>query len=213
MVWLGAGKWFFGVPRANLSKLRDSASLMFFHSALQAGLYRLNIPGIVENEMSQRKLGLLPWIFLLACVCLPLGCERSGTEIAAKPKAEQPKPPVAASTAPQSAANEQPPAKIEVEIEIDFKNSTPSLSGKVTLEKEQTAFAALESFARQKELKVDFKGEGETLFVKGIGEVANQGAGGINWTYRVNGELGDRSSGIFSLKPGDKVLWIFGKYP
>ena len=81
------------------------------------------------------------------------------------------------------------------------------------LEKDQTAFAALENFARQKELKVDFKGQGETLFVMGIGEVTNQGAGGINWTYRINGELGDRSSGIFSLKPGDKVLWIFGKYP
>jgi len=170
---------------------------MFFQSALQAGLDRLSTPGIVENEMSQRKPGFLHWIFLLACVCLPLGCDRSGPE-SSKPKTEQ---------------AQQPPAKIEVEVEIDFKNSTPPLTGKVTLEKEQTAFAALESFARQKELKVDFKGEGETLFVKGIGEVANQGAGGINWTYRVNGELGDRSSGIFSLKAGDKVSWIFGKYP
>lgn len=185
---------------------------MFFQSALQAGLDRLSTPGIVENKMSQRKPGFLLWIFLLACVCLPLGCDRSAPE-SSKPKTEQAQRPAVATTAPQSTATEKPPAKIEVEVEIDFKNSTPPLTGKVTLEKEQTAFAALESFARQKELKVDFKGEGETLFVKGIGEVANQGAGGINWTYRVNGDLGDRSSGIFSLKPGDKVLWIFGKYP
>jgi hypothetical protein len=185
---------------------------MFFQSALQAGLCRLKTPGIVENEMSHRKPAFLPCIFLLACVCLPLGCDRSGLE-SGKPKTEQAKPPATTATAPQPAAAEQPLAKIEVEVEIDFKNSTPALTGKVTLEKEQTAFAALESFARQKELKVDFKGEGETLFVKGIGEVANQGAGGINWTYRVNGELGDRSSGIFSLKAGDKVSWIFGKYP
>ncbi len=162
--------------------------------------------------MSQLKSGFLLWILLAVCLCLPIGCERPGPD-SGKQGPGQTSSPAPTKTIPQVAATEQPPAIIEVDVEIDFKNSTPPLTGKVTLEKDQTAFAALENFARQKELKVDFKGQGETLFVMGIGEVANQGAGGINWTYRINGELGDRSSGIFSLKPGDKVLWIFGKYP
>lgn len=162
--------------------------------------------------MSQLKSGFILWIFCTACLCLPLGCDRPGPD-GGKQGTSQAKPPAATTATPQVASAEQPLSKIEVEVEIDFKNSTPALTGKVTLEKDQTAFAALENFARQNELKVDFKGQGETLFVRGIGDVANQGAGGINWTYRVNGELGDRSSGIFSLKPGDKVLWIFGKYP
>jgi len=162
--------------------------------------------------MSQLKSGFLLWILLTACLCLPIGCDRSATD-GGKQGAGQAKSSSPAPTSPQVTAAEPSAAKIEVEVEIDFKNSTPAINGKVTLEKDQTAFAALENFARQKELKVDFKGQGETLFVMGIGEVANQGADGINWTYRVNGELGDRSSGIFSLKPGDKVLWIFGKYP
>jgi hypothetical protein len=162
--------------------------------------------------MSQLKSGFLLWILLAVCLCLPVGCERPGPD-SGKQRPGQTSSPAPTKTTPQVAATEQPPAIIEVDVEIDFKNSTPPLTGKVTLEKDQTAFAALENFARQKELKVDFKGQGETLFVMGIGEVVNQGADGINWTYRVNGELGDRSSGIFSLKPGDKVLWIFGKYP
>jgi len=162
--------------------------------------------------MSQLKSGFLLWILLAVCLCLPIGCERPGPD-SGKQGLGQTNSPAPTTAIPQVARAEQPPAKIDVEVEIDFKNSTPPLTGKVTLEKDQTAFAALENFARQKELKVDFKGQGETLFVMGIGEVTNQGAGGINWTYRVNGELGDRSSGIFSLKPGDKVLWIFGKYP
>jgi hypothetical protein len=162
--------------------------------------------------MSQLKSGFLLWILLAVCLCLPIGCERPGPD-SGKQGLGQTNSPAPTTTIPQVARAEQPPAKIDVDVEIDFKNSTPPLTGKVTLEKDQTAFAALENFARQKELKVDFKGQGETLFVMGIGEVTNQGAGGINWTYRINGELGDRSSGIFSLKPGDKVLWIFGKYP
>ncbi|MFO0455772.1 MAG: DUF4430 domain-containing protein [Planctomycetota bacterium] len=162
--------------------------------------------------MSQLKSGVLVWILFTACLFLPIGCDRAGTD-GGKQGSAQAKSTSPSTTTPQVGPAEQPPAKIEVDVEIDFRNSTPAISGKVTLEKDQTAFAALENFARQKELKVDFKGQGETLFVMGIGEVANQGAGGINWTYRVNGELGDRSSGIFSLKPGDKVLWIFGKYP
>lgn len=162
--------------------------------------------------MSQLKAGFLLWILLAVCLCLPIGCERPGPD-SGKQGQGQTSSPAPTKTIPQVAATEQPPAIIEVDVEIEFKNSTPPLTGKVTLEKDQTAFAALENFARQKELKVDFKGQGETLFVMGIGEVVNQGADGINWTYRINGELGDRSSGIFSLKPGDKVLWIFGKYP
>lgn len=187
---------------------------MIFPSALQAGSNRPNSPGIVEDEMFQLKPGFLLWMFLLTCIVLSSGCDRTAAEPGKNgvTRAKTPEPNAAASS-PQEAVAEQPPAKIEVEVEIDFKSSVPGLSGKVTLEQEQTAFAALQAFANQRNLKLDFRGEGETLFVMGIGDVANQGAGGTNWTYRVNGELGDRSSGIFSLKPGDKVSWIFGKYP
>jgi hypothetical protein len=162
--------------------------------------------------MFQLKSGFLVWVLFTACLCLPIGCDRPGTE-GGKQEVGQAKSADPATTPPQHAATEQPTAEIEVEVEIDFKNSTPAINGKVTLEEDQTAFGALERFASQRDLKVNFKGQRETLFVMGIGEVANQGADGINWTYRVNGELGDRSSGIFSLKPGDKVSWIFGKYP
>jgi hypothetical protein len=165
----------------------------------------------MEFAMSKLKPAFLLGIFLLAVVCLAAGCDRSGPVSGSQ--ASSAAKSAGAASSPQSPVSVQPPAQLEVEVEIDFRNSTPPLLGKVTLEKEQTAFAALESFARQKELKVTSKGNGETTFVMGIGEVANQGAGGINWTYWVNGKLGDRSSGVFSLKPGDKVSWIFGKYP
>jgi hypothetical protein len=76
-----------------------------------------------------------------------------------------------------------------------------------------TVFSALETLAKESGFKVQSKGEGETKFVVAIRDVVNLGAKGDNWTYRVNGQLGDRSAGIYQLKRGDKVAWIFGKYP
>ena len=59
------------------------------------------------------------------------------------------------------------------------------------------------SFAQQ--------GTGASAFLSKAGGVSNEGAGGRNWTYRVNGERGDRSFAIYELRPGDQVLWTFGE--
>jgi hypothetical protein len=39
--------------------------------------------------------------------------------------------------------------------------------------------------------------------------VKNEGAGGRNWTYRVNDKHADRSFAVYELQPGDHVLWTF----
>jgi hypothetical protein len=54
------------------------------------------------------------------------------------------------------------------------------------------------------------KGQGESAFVTTIKDIENQGADGKNWTYTINGQLGDRSFELYKLKPDDHVLWTFG---
>ena len=56
------------------------------------------------------------------------------------------------------------------------------------------------------------RGSGSIAFLTQIDDVSNEGGGGRNWVFRVNGKLGDRSCGIYELKPGDTVLWRFQKY-
>jgi hypothetical protein len=51
------------------------------------------------------------------------------------------------------------------------------------------------------------KGRGQSAFLVGIDGVQNEGAGGRNWMYSVNGKRGDRSFAIYQLQPGDDVLW------
>jgi hypothetical protein len=54
------------------------------------------------------------------------------------------------------------------------------------------------------------RGSGSGAFLTAIGDTANEGTDGKNWTYAVNGEIADRSFDVYELKPGDRVLWTFG---
>lgn len=57
--------------------------------------------------------------------------------------------------------------------------------------------------------RLEVRGTGETAFLASLDGLANEGSGGRNWLYSVNGESGDRSFAIRELKPGDHVLWAF----
>jgi hypothetical protein len=60
-------------------------------------------------------------------------------------------------------------------------------------------------------ISFEHKGKGATALLTKIDDTENEGRG-RNWLYRVNGEPGDRSIGIFELKAGDTILWKFDKY-
>ena len=61
-------------------------------------------------------------------------------------------------------------------------------------------------------VKISMRGKGPTAFLYKIDDLENQGGRGMNWIFRVNNTLGDRSFAVHRLKPGDTVLWRFGKY-
>jgi Domain of unknown function (DUF4430) len=53
------------------------------------------------------------------------------------------------------------------------------------------------------------QGSGKMAFLTELGGVGNEGAGGRNWTYAVDGKRADRSFAVHELRPGDRVLWSF----
>jgi hypothetical protein len=61
------------------------------------------------------------------------------------------------------------------------------------------------------DLQLNTLGTGASAFLANLDGVENEGADGRNWTYSVNGKLGDRSFAVYELQPGDQVLWTFGK--
>lgn len=100
-----------------------------------------------------------------------------------------------------------------VQLEIEFNSSRKNINVDVPCSADSTVFTILERARNLGDLK--FKSAGSSAdkkFVTSIGGVDNLAANGDNWVFRVNGKLGDKSSGIYSVKPGDEVLWSFGKY-
>ena len=53
------------------------------------------------------------------------------------------------------------------------------------------------------------RGSGQMAFLTALDGRRNEGAGGRNWIYEVNGKRADRSFAVYELAPGDRVLWEF----
>ncbi len=100
-----------------------------------------------------------------------------------------------------------------VTLEVDFGSDKRSKSIDVVCSPESTVLLSLERAQNMKKLKVDFRGTGETAFVTSIGGMKNEGAEGKNWIFRVNDKLGDKSAGVYPVKPGDKISWSYGNPP
>ena len=117
---------------------------------------------------------------------------------------------------PDTALLEPEDAKVAgtVDLEIDFQSQEKTtIQVAVPCSADSTVFSILTRAQNLGDLKFESRGSGpESRFVTSIGGVENQAAGD-NWVFRVNGELADRGCGEFSVRPGDQVQWMFGKYP
>ncbi len=98
-----------------------------------------------------------------------------------------------------------------VRLEVDYGDGTMKVFMRLPFRAKMTVFQALEAAAKHPR-GVTFKsrGGGATAFVSQIDDLKNEGRGD-NWVFSVNGELGDRSVGVFAVKPGDTILWRYGK--
>jgi hypothetical protein len=103
------------------------------------------------------------------------------------------------STATAEAAN-------QVTLVIDFGDGRLQQHDNIRWHKGMTI---QDIFRSQPNMKLIQRGAGQSAFLTAIDGVANEGADGRNWTYAVNGKLGDRSFAIYELQPGDRVLWSF----
>ncbi len=115
-----------------------------------------------------------------------------------------------------SKAQEAKPKPASIEMAIDFGDGLIWTFPDIQHTSKMTIMDAMNiARARTKRpLRFSHKGAGESAFLISIDDSANEGGGrsSRNWFYRVNHELGDQSFGLKQLKPGDKVLWHFGKY-
>jgi len=97
------------------------------------------------------------------------------------------------------------PAKT-VLLTINFGDGRPLLNESSDWHKGMTVGELLNA-----EPKISFatQGTGAAAFLTELNGIANEGAGGRNWVYSVNGTRADRSFAVYELRPNDHVLWTF----
>src|SRR5262245_27073490 len=107
----------------------------------------------------------------------------------------------------RTVANE--PAKT-VKATVDYGDGVQKVFQSLEWKEGLTVLGALEEAAKHpRGIKFEHRGSGETAFVTSIDELKNEGAG-RNWTYQVNGKRADKSCGVWVLRAGDEVVWLYG---
>lgn len=101
-----------------------------------------------------------------------------------------------------------------VSLEIKFSNDRTQQFGDIAWYAGMTVDDLLTMATRSPDgFRYEVLADGEHALLVSIDDAVNEGGGGRNWTYSVNGQLGDRSFAIYELEPGDRVLWNFGRRP
>jgi hypothetical protein len=80
----------------------------------------------------------------------------------------------------------------------------------VTLKDGDTAASVLKRVAKAHRLAFEISGSGAMTYIEGIDGLYEFDNGPTSgWKYRVNGVVPDIGAGIYELKPGDIVEWIY----
>src|SRR5262245_51037927 len=99
-----------------------------------------------------------------------------------------------------------------VKLTIDYGDGVQKTFLNLEWKEKLTVFAAMQAAEKHpRGIKIEHSGSGETTFIKAIDDAANEGQGGRNWRYSVDGEGGRVSAGVAELKPGDEIVWRYGR--
>jgi hypothetical protein len=111
---------------------------------------------------------------------------------------------------PNAPIAEEPiaPSAQQVQLNIDFGDGRAPLSATASWRDGMTVADLLHSAP---DVRTETQGDGASTFLNVLNGLANEGGGGRNWLYRVNGKHADRSFAVYELQPGDQVLWTYTK--
>lgn len=151
----------------------------------------------------------LPWVLLVAAAIvgalLAAFRQRSSGDVEAPTTADAVVDAAAASWTPAPRPNGE-----TVALVIDFGNGARREFAALAYRDGMTVGDLMRQ-ARDFRPPIRFatKGEGEMSFLTSLENVGNEGGGGRNWLYSVDGKTGEMSFEICPLTPGAAVLWEF----
>ncbi|MED0756442.1 DUF4430 domain-containing protein [Aneurinibacillus thermoaerophilus] len=109
-------------------------------------------------------------------------------------------------------ASETSPAKKMVSFSIvaDKERGTILSPTEVEIQEGDTVLDVLKRVTREKKIQMEYRGVKATAYVEGIDNLYEFDRGSKSgWMYRVNGVFPNKSAGIFPVKAGDKIEWLY----
>ena len=106
------------------------------------------------------------------------------------------------------------PASTSTEVKLTIDTGEPKVTtAKVPYAEKMTVRDVLRA-AEAQGITSAYEGEGEGAMLQSLQGIGNEGGGkeAKNWIYYVNGKQGTTSSAVYSLQPGDAIIWRFEKY-
>jgi hypothetical protein len=117
---------------------------------------------------------------------------------------------VAERTKPAAAAKPAEATGQTVSLTIDYGDGRRTEFAPIAWREGMTVYD-LTSETSRSDLRLKVRGTGQSAFLAALDDIENEGADGRNWTYYVDGKMGDRSFAVYELAPGSQVLWTFSK--
>jgi tripartite-type tricarboxylate transporter receptor subunit TctC len=101
-----------------------------------------------------------------------------------------------------------------VHLIVDYGDGTMKAINDIPWSQGQTVLDMMNAAkARPRGITFESRGSGPTALLTKIDDLASQGggSGAKNWQFWVNEAYGNRSFGIYEVKPQDTVLWRFAE--
>jgi hypothetical protein len=150
--------------------------------------------------------GSLPWVLLLAAVVV--GALLAVFRQRSADNGGEPSTTGAAASVPIRPSPQ--PTGETASLSIDFGNGVRKQFASLAYRHGMTAGDLMrEAHKFRPGLRFTQRGSGAMGFVESLENVANEGGGGRNWLYSVNGQPATKSFDAQTLEPGAAVLWEF----
>lgn len=101
------------------------------------------------------------------------------------------------------------------EVKLTIDTGDPKVTAvKVPYAGEKMTVRDLLQAAQPQGITAVYQGEGEGAMLQSLQGIGNEGGGkeAKNWIFYVNGKQATTSSAVYSLQPGDAIIWRFEKY-
>lgn len=100
-----------------------------------------------------------------------------------------------------------------VELAVEFNGRGDDQAWTVDWNHGDTVHSVMIRSREKQQFDFSATGSGATVFVTSIADVANEGASGDNWVFRINEKMGKISCGVAEVQAGDRIVWRLGSYP